>query len=210
MSARPTPTTESSRCVHVRACAGACCVSAYIHTRALVTRCALAQALLEEMRLHLKKVRQGLTTSRAAGAATRPQPETRAPYAQPRVAPQLQDMKQNEDPRLSFCTPDFKEAQRAFTDAFKVRLRVYDQGAAAARLCHPRTARMLCPACVTRSATSGGRWSGRSSRSTPGQPHSSGAWTSRSSSRADGDARAVAAQPCECERGVEHKQQLTA
>jgi hypothetical protein len=34
---------------------------------------------------------------------------------------QLQEIKKNEDPRLSFCTPEFKEAQRTFTDAFKVR-----------------------------------------------------------------------------------------
>jgi hypothetical protein len=33
---------------------------------------------------------------------------------------QLQDLKKNEDPRLSFCTPEFKDAQRTFTDAFKV------------------------------------------------------------------------------------------
>lgn len=36
------------------------------------------------------------------------------------LALQLQDIKKNEDPRLSFCTPEFKEAQRTFTDAFKV------------------------------------------------------------------------------------------
>ena len=30
-------------------------------------------------------------------------------------------MRKNEDPRLSFSTPEFKEAQRQFTDAFKVR-----------------------------------------------------------------------------------------
>lgn len=29
-------------------------------------------------------------------------------------------MRKNEDPRLSFSTPEFKEAQRIFTDAFKV------------------------------------------------------------------------------------------
>lgn len=45
-----------------------------------------AQALLDEMRTHLKK---------------------------------LEDMRKNEDPRLSFSTPEFKEAQRIFTDAFK-------------------------------------------------------------------------------------------
>lgn len=32
----------------------------------------------------------------------------------------LQDMRKAEDPRLSFSTPEFKEAQRVFTDAFKV------------------------------------------------------------------------------------------
>ncbi|KAF5831592.1 hypothetical protein DUNSADRAFT_12926 [Dunaliella salina] len=31
----------------------------------------------------------------------------------------LQDMRQTEDPRLSFSTPEFKEAQRVFTDNFK-------------------------------------------------------------------------------------------
>lgn len=34
---------------------------------------------------------------------------------------QLEDMRKNEDPRLSFSTPEFKEAQRIFTDSFKVR-----------------------------------------------------------------------------------------
>lgn len=32
---------------------------------------------------------------------------------------QLEEMRKNEDPRLSFSTPEFKEAQRIFTDAFK-------------------------------------------------------------------------------------------
>ncbi|EFJ52167.1 hypothetical protein VOLCADRAFT_87047 [Volvox carteri f. nagariensis] len=31
----------------------------------------------------------------------------------------LQDMTKDADPRLSFSTPEFKEAQRAFTDGFK-------------------------------------------------------------------------------------------
>ena len=34
---------------------------------------------------------------------------------------QLQDQRKNEDPRLSFSTPEFKEAQRVFTENFKVR-----------------------------------------------------------------------------------------
>ena len=34
--------------------------------------------------------------------------------------PQLQDQRKNEDPRLSFSTPEFKEAQRVFTENFKV------------------------------------------------------------------------------------------
>ena len=33
---------------------------------------------------------------------------------------QLEDMRQNEDPRLSFSTPEFKEAQRLFQDGLKV------------------------------------------------------------------------------------------
>lgn len=33
---------------------------------------------------------------------------------------QLEEMRKNEDPRLSFSTPEFKEAQRIFTDGFKV------------------------------------------------------------------------------------------
>lgn len=45
-----------------------------------------AQALLDEMRQHIKK---------------------------------LEDMRKNEDPRLSFSTPEFKEAQRVFTENFK-------------------------------------------------------------------------------------------
>ena len=37
-----------------------------------------------------------------------------------RPRPQLQDRGRNEDPRLTFSTPEFKEAQRVFTDNFKV------------------------------------------------------------------------------------------
>ena len=42
--------------------------------------------LLEEMRMHTKKLR---------------------------------DMRKNEDPRLSFCTPEFREAQRVFQENYK-------------------------------------------------------------------------------------------
>lgn len=35
--------------------------------------------------------------------------------------PQLEEMRKNEDPRLSFSTPEFKEAQRIFTDGLKVK-----------------------------------------------------------------------------------------
>ena len=31
-------------------------------------------------------------------------------------------MRKHEDPRLSFATPEFREAQRVFTDNFKVRV----------------------------------------------------------------------------------------
>lgn len=37
---------------------------------------------------------------------------------------QLEEMRKNEDPRLSFSTPEFKEAQRMFTEGFKVSLRM--------------------------------------------------------------------------------------
>ena len=33
---------------------------------------------------------------------------------------QLEEMRKNEDPRLSFATPEFKDAQRTFTENFKV------------------------------------------------------------------------------------------
>lgn len=36
-----------------------------------------------------------------------------------RLHVQLEQMRKNEDPRLSFSTPEFKEAQRIFTDNFK-------------------------------------------------------------------------------------------
>ena len=35
---------------------------------------------------------------------------------------QLEEMRKNEDPRLSFSTPEFKEAQRMFTDGLKVHM----------------------------------------------------------------------------------------
>ena len=38
------------------------------------------------------------------------------------VQMQLEEMRKNEDPRLSFSTPDFKEAQQMFSDSFKVLL----------------------------------------------------------------------------------------
>ena len=37
-----------------------------------------------------------------------------------RCGMQLEEMRKNEDPRLSFSTPEFKEAQRIFTDGLKV------------------------------------------------------------------------------------------
>ena len=54
----------------------------------------------------------------AAAAYRRP-----TPPASPPASPQLEEMRKNEDPRLSFSTPEFKEAQRQFTDGFKARRR---------------------------------------------------------------------------------------
>ncbi len=45
---------------------------------------------------------------------------TRHGQLDPRPHMQLEEMRKNEDPRLSFSTPEFKEAQRIFTDNFKV------------------------------------------------------------------------------------------
>lgn len=74
------------------------------------------------MRTHIKKVRGG------DAALPPPLPLAAAglnpPICPPSACPhplQLEDMRKNEDPRLSFSTPEFKEAQRQFTDAFKVR-----------------------------------------------------------------------------------------
>lgn len=36
----------------------------------------------------------------------------------------LANYRKNEDPRMSFTTPEFKEASRQFSEAFKVRLRL--------------------------------------------------------------------------------------
>ena len=38
---------------------------------------------------------------------------------------QLEEMRKNEDPRLSFSTPEFKEAQRMFGDGLKVSRHVH-------------------------------------------------------------------------------------
>ena len=72
-------------------------------------------SLLEEMRRHVKKV--GLlspflllflllTTAFDLRAIS--------VFSQ-----QLEDLRKHEDPRLSFSTPEFREAQRIFTDNFK-------------------------------------------------------------------------------------------
>ena len=49
-----------------------------------------------------------------------PPPPARLPCCLQPPPLQLEEMRKNEDPRLSFSTPEFKEAQRQFTDAFKV------------------------------------------------------------------------------------------
>ncbi len=46
---------------------------------------------------------------------------------------QLEEMRKNEDPRLSFSTPEFKEAQRIFTDNFKVSAEALVRGRSNAR-----------------------------------------------------------------------------
>jgi len=68
-----------------------------------------AQTLLDEMRQHIKKVSLCLFDFAAE----------RHMLTLCSFPLQLEDMRKNEDPRLSFSTPEFKEAQRTFTDAFK-------------------------------------------------------------------------------------------
>lgn len=68
-----------------------------------------AQTLLDEMRQHIKKVSLFLFDFAAE----------RHMLTLGSFPLQLEDMRKNEDPRLSFSTPEFKEAQRTFTDAFK-------------------------------------------------------------------------------------------
>lgn len=72
-----------------------------------------AQNLLEEMRAHIKKV------SCSFIAADNFDYVLQHPVTTTRCV-QLEEMRKNEDPRLSFSTPEFKEAQRMFSDGFKV------------------------------------------------------------------------------------------
>ena len=89
------------------------------------------QALLEEMRAHLKKLQVRAQPVPCWGAAGRDRSllvmagtHTTMPRRQLKQHHGPQDLRRNEDPRLSFSTPEFKEAQRAFTDGFKVRRRL--------------------------------------------------------------------------------------
>lgn len=75
-----------------------------------------AQALLEEMRQHIKKVYRPSDLTHVIIAQLSPGDDS----AGCSCLLQLEDMRKNEDPRLSFSTPEFKEAQRIFTDSFKV------------------------------------------------------------------------------------------
>lgn len=148
-----------------------------------------AQALLEEMRQHIKKASASGGGACAAAAAAGVLPAGRpgpAPTGVPRPlllpSPQLEEMRKNEDPRLSFSTPEFKEAQRQFTDGFKASR----EGGATGMCCavlgsqesggqpercmarrpRPRL-RRLTPACR---GLPQGRWQGRGGRQAPAAP----------------------------------------
>ena len=101
-----------------------------------------AAALLEEMRAHVKRVRESFPPQRAFSfppffLAASPQELRLKPplfLVSSSLSPsslfllllssrQLEALRRDEDPRLSFSTPEFKEAQRVFTDGFKVRER---------------------------------------------------------------------------------------
>ena len=68
------------------------------------------QALLQEMQAHIKKVCSAQLISSCNSSNT--SGSESSPW-------QLEEMRKNEDPRLSFSTPEFKEAQRSFTEGFK-------------------------------------------------------------------------------------------
>ena len=58
---------------------------------------------------------------RRAGDASKASPEAASLLAELRAhVARLEAAARDEDPRLSFSTPEFKEAQRAFTEGFKV------------------------------------------------------------------------------------------
>lgn len=71
-------------------------------------------SLLEEMRRHVKKV--GLLSPFFFSCLLTTAFELRAISV---FSQQLEDLRKHEDPRLSFSTPEFREAQRIFTDNFK-------------------------------------------------------------------------------------------
>ena len=64
----------------------------------------------------------------------------------------LAQFRKQEDPRLSFTTPEFKEASRQFQEAFKVRAVACGQ--------FRETRSHVCPVCVARRKTSASPWSG--------------------------------------------------
>jgi hypothetical protein len=91
--------------------------------------------------------------------------------------PQLTELRKTEDPRLSFSTPEFKDAQRTFTDNFKVVSDWTDSGQRIAP--HAWTLRLHARLLLICSATLVARWSGRWSRTTLGACRSCASWTSR-------------------------------
>ena len=92
-----------------------------------------AQDLLDEMRAHVKKV-WNCCSQTARACACLPAVSSASAAVEkgmnsfslsghvlkPEMRLQLEEMRKNEDPRLSFSTPEFKEAQRMFTDGLKV------------------------------------------------------------------------------------------
>ncbi len=69
----------------------------------------------------MKGIGRSLTTQASPRLSLqRPLPPHTHTHTRLTAGSQLEEMRKNEDPRLSFSTPEFKEAQRVFTDAFKV------------------------------------------------------------------------------------------
>lgn len=73
-----------------------------------------AQALLDEMRQHIKKLEEMRCAGPLRGSSLHGKRNGTTRHSHPRFP-----RRKYEDPRMSFCTPEFREAQRVFTENLK-------------------------------------------------------------------------------------------